>query len=136
MEGFCPPAEWHRAYREINETERHLTDFGTLILKFWLQIDQEEQLQRFESRKDDPFRAWKLTDEDWRNRDKWDDYQKAAGEMLVRTGTPYAPWTVVATNSKRLARIKILTTLTEGIRRALEARAPETPKANGKRKKA
>ena len=139
VEGFCSPAEWHRAYREINETERHLTDFGTLLLKFWLQIDQEEQLRRFESRKDDPFRAWKLTDEDWRNREKWDDYQKAAGEMLVRTGTPYAPWTVVATNSKKMARIKILTTVTEGIRKALDGRAarqkPGEPR-NTKRKKA
>jgi polyphosphate:AMP phosphotransferase len=138
VEGFCSPAEWHRAYREINETERHLTDFGTLIVKFWLQIDQEEQLRRFESRRDDPFRAWKLTDEDWRNREKWDDYQAAAGEMIVRTGTPYAPWTVVSTNSKKLARIRILSTVTDGIRRALDGSSQPVPdpKPDQKRKKA
>lgn len=130
VEGLCTPAEWHRAYREINEMERHLTAFGTVLLKFWLQVDPEEQLRRFESRRDDPLRAWKLTDEDWRNRKKWDDYQSAAGEMLVRTSTSYAPWTVVGTNSKKLARTKILKTVVDGIQNALTQRSGG--KGNGK----
>ncbi len=119
VENLCTPEEWQRAYREINEMERHLADYGTVLLKFWLQIDQEEQLKRFESRKDDPYRSWKLTPDDWRNRGKWDEYQTAAGEMLLRTSTSYAPWTVVATNSKKLARVRILTAVGEAIRRAL-----------------
>ena len=123
VEGFATPDEWHRAYRDINDMELHLVTFGTVLLKFWLQIDKEEELARFESRKDDPFKSWKLTEEDWRNREKWDQYQQAAGEMLVRTSTPYAPWTVVATNSKKLARVTILSAVTEKISVALKAKS-------------
>lgn len=120
VEGFCTPEEWQSAYREINEMERHLSDYRTVLVKFWLQIDKDEQLKRFESRGGDPERSWKLTPDDWRNRDKWDLYQMAAAEMLLRTSTSYAPWTVVATNSKKLARIRILTAITENVRKALE----------------
>ncbi|MBL3593029.1 MAG: phosphate--AMP phosphotransferase [Synergistaceae bacterium] len=111
VEGFCRDDEWRRAYREINEMERHLLSWGAAIGKFWLQISPDEQLRRFESRRDDPERNWKLTDEDWRNREKWPLYQEAAAEMLARTSPPEAPWTIVATDSKRLARITVLETV-------------------------
>jgi AMP-polyphosphate phosphotransferase len=111
IEGFCKEADWKRAYREINNFERQLVDFGTIVFKFWLHIDQEEQLRRFESRSTDKRRSWKLTDEDWRNRQKWDRYEEAVNEMLLKTSTLSAPWTVVEGNSKSFARIKILDTL-------------------------
>lgn len=113
VEGFCSEAEWKRAYREINSFERQLVDFGTILFKFWLHIDQEEQLRRFESRAGDKLRSWKLTEEDWRNREKWGIYEEAVNEMLLKTSTITAPWTVVEGNSKPYARIKILRTLVE-----------------------
>jgi len=119
IEGFCTETEWKRAYREINYFERQLVDFGTILFKFWLQINREEQLRRFESRSDDKLRSWKLTDEDWRNRDKWDLYEEAVNEMLLKTSTITAPWTVVEGNSKPYARIKILRTLVEKLAQEL-----------------
>ena len=113
IEDFCNENEWKRAYREINYFERQLVDFGTVLFKFWLQIDQEEQLRRFESRVNDKLRAWKMTDEDWRNREKWDLYEDAVNEMLLKTSTITAPWTVVEGNSKLYARIKILKSLVD-----------------------
>jgi polyphosphate kinase 2 (PPK2 family) len=113
VEGFCLEAEWKRAYREINSFERQLVDFGTILFKFWLHIDQQEQLHRFESRAGDKLRSWKLTDEDWRNREKWGVYEEAVNEMLLKTSTITAPWTVVEGNSKPYARIKILRTLVD-----------------------
>ena len=131
VEGFCGERDWKRAYREINEMEGHLASTGVVIAKFWLQIDPDEQLRRFESRRDDPARSWKLTEEDWRNREKWGLYQEAASEMIVRTSTAQAPWTVVATNSKRLARVKVLSTIVDAVSSALGVRrAPlQTQKA-------
>jgi AMP-polyphosphate phosphotransferase len=111
VEGFCQEAEWRRAYREINEMEEHLVNFGTVLIKFWLHIDKTEQLQRFEARQQNPYKQWKITDEDWRNRDKWDQYKQVVDEMLFRTSTSYAPWTVVEANSKYYARIKALKTV-------------------------
>ena len=111
VEGFCTEEEWKRAYREINRFERQLTDFGTIIFKFWLHISPDEQLRRFESRQNDKLRSWKLTDEDWRNREKWREYETAVNEMLRKTSTITAPWTVVEGNSKLYARIKILKTI-------------------------
>ncbi len=111
IEGFCTTAEWQRAYREINDMERNLADAGAVICKFWLHIDPDEQEHRFIERRDNPQKSWKLTDEDWRNRDRWDDYVTAVDEMLVRTSTNYAPWTVVEANSKYYARIKVLKTV-------------------------
>jgi polyphosphate kinase 2 (PPK2 family) len=111
IEGFCSEEEWKRAFREINQFERQIVDYGTILFKFWLQIGKDEQLQRFESRSDDRRRNWKLTDEDWRNREKWDLYEEAINEMLLKTSTISAPWTVVEANSKLYARIKILQTL-------------------------
>ncbi len=118
--GFCSEGEWKRAYREINDFERQLVDFGTILFKFWLHIDKEEQLRRFESRSDDKLRSWKLTDEDWRNREKWNQYEEAVNEMLLKTSTMTAPWTVVEGNSKLYARIKILKTLVDKLSHELQ----------------
>lgn len=120
VEGFCSEEEWKRAYREINSFERQLADFGTIIFKFWLHISQEEQLRRFESRKNDKLRSWKLTDEDWRNREKWSQYETAVNEMLLKTSTITAPWTVVEGNSKLYARIKILKTIVDELIKELD----------------
>ena len=111
IEGFCSQAEWRRAYREINQMEQNLTDHGVIVLKFWLQIDKDEQERRFNERMEDPEKQWKITDEDWRNREKWDAYVKAVDEMILRTSTTYAPWTIVEADSKYYARIKILETV-------------------------
>jgi polyphosphate kinase 2 (PPK2 family) len=113
LEGFCTEQEWKRAYREINEFERQLVDFGTILVKFWIHISKEEQLSRFEMRKEIPYKAWKLTDEDWRNRDKWDAYEAAVNEMLLKTSTLTAPWTIVEGNCKWYARVKTLKTLVD-----------------------
>ena len=118
IEGFCSELEWKRAYREINEMEEHLTNFGAVILKFWMHVDKDEQLSRFKDRKKNPHKRWKLADEDWRNREKWDAYEEAVEEMIHRTGTPNAPWVIVESNSKYYARIKVLKTVT----RKLESR--------------
>ena len=119
VEGFCTETEWRRAYREINEFESQLINFGTVLIKFWLQIDKDEQLRRFEARKADPHKKWKITDEDWRNRDKWGEYQEAVRDMLIQTSTETAPWTVVESNSKHYARLKALRTVVTSIRQAL-----------------
>ncbi len=140
IEGFCTEAEWKRAYREINDFERQLVDFGVVLFKFWLHIDKDEQLSRFESRANDKLRSWKLTDEDWRNREKWDVYQEAVNEMLLKTSTISAPWTIVEGNSKPYARIKILRTVVDKLSDTLSydpfVAAPETEKkTSGKKKK-
>ena len=111
IEGFCTAEEWHRAYREIQDFERQLAGFGTIIFKFWMHLSKEEQLDRFEVRQDIPYKAWKLTDEDWRNRDKWDLYEEAVEDMLIKTTTVRAPWTIVAGNDKRFARVQVLKTV-------------------------
>ena len=116
IEGFCSQAEWHRAYREINQMEQNLTDHGVIVLKFWLQIDKDEQERRFNERMEDPEKQWKITDEDWRNREKWDEYVKAVDEMILRTSTTYAPWTIVEADSKYYARIKILETVVRALK--------------------
>ncbi|MBI1388938.1 MAG: polyphosphate:AMP phosphotransferase [bacterium] len=118
IEGFCREDEWKRAFYEINEFERCLADFGTVIIKFWLHISKEEQLRRFEEREANPHKRYKLTEEDWRNREKWDDYRVAVSEMIERTNTNYAPWVIVEGDCKLHARIKTLKTLVE----TLEAR--------------
>src|SRR5829696_8447367 len=111
IEGFARPDEWQRAYAEINEFERQLVEFGTIVCKFWMQISPDEQLRRFEERQNVPYKAWKLTDDDWRNREQWPRYEQAINEMLLRTSTPAAPWTVVESEDKRFARIKVLRTV-------------------------
>jgi polyphosphate kinase 2 (PPK2 family) len=137
IEGFCSEDEWKRAYREINYFERQLVDFGTILFKFWLHISPEEQLRRFESRKGDELREWKLTEEDWRNREQWGVYEAAVNEMLLKTSTITAPWTVVEGDSKPYARIKILKTLVDKLSDELQYDPfkPAAPAGAGKRKK-
>lgn len=120
VEGFCAEEAWKRAYTEINQFERQLTDFGAIIFKFWMHISKEEQLERFRERERTNYKAWKITDEDWRNRGKWEDYETATEEMLRKTSTPNAPWTVVEANDKLFARIKVLRTVAEKLRQALK----------------
>lgn len=119
VEGFCRESEWRRAYREINEFEEHLANFGAVVVKFWLHIDKEEQLQRFQERENTPEKRWKITAEDWRNREKWDEYKIAVDEMLFRTSSRKVPWTVVAANSKEFARLTVLKTVAEAMEKAL-----------------
>ncbi|TGL72487.1 UDP-galactose-lipid carrier transferase [Leptospira jelokensis] len=116
VEGFASPPEWSRAYEEIFLFEEQLQSFGTIIIKFWLHISSDEQLKRFEERKNDPLRRWKLTDEDWRNRDKWQLYEDAANEMFHKTDSPKAPWLLVPANDKYYARVMVL----EGVVNRLE----------------
>jgi len=118
VEGYCSQEEWERAYREINEFERQLADFGTVIIKFWLHIDSDEQLRRFERRQSDPQKQWKITEEDWRNRAKRKHYELAVIDMLQRTSTLYAPWTILEANCKLFARIKSLRVVVERLEAA------------------
>ena len=113
VEGFCREDEWRRSYQEINEMEEQLVGFGCILIKFWLHIDKEEQLKRFQERQNSLDKQWKITQEDWRNREKWDLYKEAVDEMLFRTSTTYAPWTIVESNSKYYARIKTLKAIIE-----------------------
>jgi polyphosphate kinase 2 (PPK2 family) len=129
IEGFCTEEEWKRAYREINQFERKLVDFGTILIKFWIHISQEEQLARFEARKDTAYKSWKLTDEDWRNREKWDLYLEAVEDMLLKTSTITAPWTIVEGDSKYYARVKTLKTVVEALEHELEPFDPLMPLA-------
>lgn len=119
VEGFCNETDWKRAYQEINEMEEQWVDFGAVLIKFWLQISPEEQLKRFEERQNDPAKQWKITDEDWRNRDKWDQYLAAVNEMLYRTSSTKAPWTIVEAESKWYGRVKTLKTVIQEIERRL-----------------
>ena len=115
VEGFCREDEWQRAYREINEFEAHQQSFGMVICKFWLHITKAEQLRRFKARELDPYRSYKLTGEDWRNRSEWDKYLPAVEEMLLKTSTPCAPWTIVPANHKYYARIDVLRTIGDAV---------------------
>ncbi|WP_040641914.1 ATPase [Psychrobacter aquaticus] len=108
VEGFADDEAWQRAYDEINRFEADLTAAGTIVIKYWLAIDKKEQLKRFKAREETPHKQFKLTDDDWRNRDKWSDYVQSAADMLARTDTKAAPWCVIATNEKRQARLDIL----------------------------
>ena len=119
VEGYATEAQGQRAFREINLFERQLSGFGTILLKFWLQTSKAEQLRRFEERKRTNYKAWKLTEEDWRNRGRWEDYQRAAEDMLQRTSTLEAPWTVVEANDKLFARIRVMETVADAWRREL-----------------
>ncbi|PWK07438.1 polyphosphate kinase 2 family protein [Tumebacillus permanentifrigoris] len=120
VEKFATQAEWQRAYTEINQLEKMLTDDGALVFKFWLHLSKEEQFRRFKDRESDPLKAWKITEEDWRNRERWDDYVEAAQEMFAQTNTDYAPWTLVAAENKKYARIQVLKTVIDGIQAALK----------------
>ncbi len=119
IEGFCTEEEWKRAYQEINEMEEHITSFGAIVLKFWLHIDKDEQERRFKERMETPSKQWKITDEDWRNRAKWDEYETCVDEMLIRTSTTYAPWIIVEANSKYYARVKVLETVVDAMEKKI-----------------
>ena len=123
VEGFAKDDEWQRAYSEINQFEEQLVESGVILLKFWLQVSQEEQLRRFEERANVPYKQYKITDEDWRNREKWPQYKLAINEMVARTSTESAAWTLVEGDDKQFARVKVLRTLCEGLKAGLK-RAP------------
>ncbi len=108
VEGFAKKEEWKRAYREINELERTLVDSGSIVLKFFLHITKSEQLRRFERRAADPYKHWKISEEDWRNRRKWNEHLAAAEEMFARTNSRIAPWNLIEGNYKWFARIKVM----------------------------
>ena len=120
IEGFCTKEEWQRAYKEINDMEKDLYDAGAIVIKFWMHIDKDEQERRFKERQQNPEKQWKITDEDWRNREKWEQYEDAVNEMLLRTSTEYAPWVVVEGNDKYYARVKVLKTVVDAIEERLK----------------
>jgi polyphosphate:AMP phosphotransferase len=119
VEGFCSVADWMRAYGEINDFEEQLANAGTVVVKFWLQISKEEQLRRFREREKTPFKRFKITDEDWRNRRKWGAYEQAVCDMVERTSTEIAPWTLVEAEDKQFARVKVLRTIVERVEAVL-----------------
>ncbi len=120
IEGFCSEAEYSRSASEIRGFERMISDSGGIIIKFWLEISPDEQLKRFKARESDPFKSWKITDEDWRNRDKWDVYEKYVDTMISTTNTPNAPWVVVESEDKKYARLKVLRTIRDTLRKELD----------------
>ncbi|MGB5294179.1 MAG: hypothetical protein WBP34_04425, partial [Thermoanaerobaculia bacterium] len=132
VEGFATESEWKRAYREINHFERQLTDHGMILVKLWFEISAEEQLRRFEARRETPHKQWKLTEEDWRNRRKWGLYEEALIDMLRKTSTLAAPWTIIEGNDKLWARVKTQETLIAALAANLEA--PERQKDTGDEK--
>lgn len=120
IEGFCTTQEWQRAYKEMNQMEQQLVNHGAVVLKFWMHIDKDEQARRFKERQDTSEKNWKITEEDWRNREKWELYEKAVDEMLVRTSTANAPWIIVEGNDKLYARIKVLETVVEALEKRMK----------------
>lgn len=120
VEGFCQKEEWERAYNEILHFEMDLLDSRAIVLKFWLHISQEEQLSRFNSRKEDPLKRWKLTEEDWRNREKWNFYEDAANQMFEKTNHPLAPWYIIPSNNKHYARVMVLKIFCERLSREMK----------------
>ena len=120
IEGFCEEVDWQRCYNEINEFEEELSDWGAVILKFWIHIDPQVQLERFTVRQNTPEKQWKITDEDWRNREKWPQYEEAVDEMLQKTSTEFAPWYIIESNDKLYARIKVLRIVADAMERAAE----------------
>ncbi|MFN8161639.1 MAG: UDP-galactose-lipid carrier transferase [Solirubrobacterales bacterium] len=127
VEGLATREQWLRAYDEINAFERTLANEGTVLIKFWLHMSEEEQLRRFERRAQDPLKVWKLTDEDWRNREKREDYLEAIEDMLARTDQPLAHWHIVASESKRCARVEVLRTVIAEIEAGMERWGFEPP---------
>ncbi|MCL1631222.1 UDP-galactose-lipid carrier transferase [Sporolactobacillus sp. CPB3-1] len=119
VEKLAEPEEWKRAYKEINDFEKMLTEDRYMVEKFWLHISKEEQLKRFKKRAGDPLKQWKITDEDWRNREKWDQYVTAAEEMFEKTDTKAAPWHIIPANSKAYARIAVIRQMATSIERHL-----------------
>ncbi len=118
VEGFARTDEWCRAYDEINDFEQQLVEHGILVRKFWLHLDQATQLERFRAREETPYKKYKITEEDYRNRERWQDYEAAVDEMVTRTHTKDAPWTLVPSNDKRVARVEVLRTVCKGLKQA------------------
>jgi AMP-polyphosphate phosphotransferase len=122
VDGLIPKAAWHRAYDEIRNFEEQLTASGIVLLKFWLHIGREEQLKRFEAREQDPAKRWKLTDDDWRNRKKWNAYVAAVNDMVKRTSTDAAPWHIIPANNKKFARIAVMDAVADALEKAVAER--------------
>lgn len=121
VEKLAQPDEWKRAYQEINDFERTLRENGYVLLKFWMHISKDEQLKRFKERESDPFKNWKITPEDWRNREKWDHYSKAAEDMFEKTSTDMAPWHIIPADCKRYARVTTAKITLKAIKDAVES---------------
>ena len=120
VEGFATHEQWSRAYDEINQFERDMVDWGAILLKFWVDVSPEEQLRRFEDRASDPAKQWKITDEDWRNREKYPQYKQAIDDMFRLTSTTFAPWVVLESDDKKHARIKALRIIVKALEERLE----------------
>jgi polyphosphate kinase 2 (PPK2 family) len=120
VEGFASKKEWKRSYREIRNFEQGLTDEGTVLVKLWLHLSEKEQLKRFEARADDPLKQWKLTEEDWRNREKRGLYEEAVEDMFEKTSTENAPWTIIPAENKRYARVAVIEAVNEAMEAGLE----------------
>jgi polyphosphate kinase 2 (PPK2 family) len=127
VEGFATREQWLRAYDEINNFEKSLADEGTVLIKLWMQISDQEQLERFKKREKNPLKAWKLTDEDWRNREKRPLYEEAVEDMLARCDQPRAPWTLIPADDKRYARVKVVETVIERIEQGMREWGMEPP---------
>jgi polyphosphate kinase 2 (PPK2 family) len=128
VEGFASEEEWSRAYDEINGFEQSLANEGTILIKFWLHTSPEEQLKRFKKREKDPLKGWKLTDEDWRNREKRDSYAQAVEDMVARTSVePHAPWHLIPAESKRYARVAVIETVIAEIEEGMRRHGMEPP---------
>jgi len=133
VKGFCSEADWMRAYGEINEFEQEHSRHDVVVVKFWLAISKDEQFRRFKAREKVAYKRFKITEEDWRNRKKWDQYERAVCDMVDRTSTSFAPWTLVEANNKYYARIKVLKTLCGAIEDGLK-RVKKKRKKNGRKK--
>lgn len=120
VEGFCSREEWKRAYEEINHFERLIVDGGAILCKFYIHISKKEQLQRFEARANDPYKRWKINEEDWRNREKWELHNEAAEDMFDKTDTPWSPWHLIEGNFKWHSRIKVLKTVSKHLQEAMK----------------
>ncbi|MPN64131.1 Polyphosphate:AMP phosphotransferase [bioreactor metagenome] len=120
VEGLCTETEYCRSADEINAFEKALVNSGATLVKIWLEISPQEQLKRFRAREEDPMKSWKITEEDWRNRSKWDVYDLYVNSMMKQTNTPWAPWTVVESEDKKYGRLKVLDTLIDSMKKALD----------------
>ena len=131
IEGFAAEEEWRRAYAEINEFEDELVGHGMVLVKFWMHITQEEQEERFLARAENSYNSWKLTDEDWRNREHWEAYETAVNDMVERTSTRIAPWILVEGNDKRHARVRVIEEVCTALERVLGESEGEGPPGAG-----
>ena len=136
VEGFATEEEWSRAYVEINDFEEQLVRHGIVLCKFWIHITKDEQLARFKAREGVEYKRWKLTDEDWRNRERWDEYDLAVNDMVEHTSTTLAPWTLIEGNDKPFARVKVLKTVCERIKKGIERREASLKPSRGKKAEA